>query len=475
MRGFGPRQRFTVGSGQQITGIVISLSPQGSISGKVVDEDGKPVPHARVQAYSSYAIRGRLQLRRDRSTTTNEAGEYTLNKLNPGRYFISADYERAVKEKQTTEKETTESEGAQEGNAPVLVLTFFPKSLNFDSATAIQASPGQDAADTNIQLRRAPTYRIRGSVPEANAGGPRKGATVLLSPADTLDSDVLGQRTHVNEDGSFEFRKVLPGSYTLWLTGRYDQNAMPHNRRATQLLGRQDIDVGASDVSGIVLGLTPPVNLTGRVTGDNLDTQKFGSLRVNLVPGGAVTFGIFQSAAVTADGTFSIQNLMPGDYFVHVTNTPPGMYVKQVSWNRQDISLTGMDVSQGGAGEIEIVLSAGAGEVDGTVQADGSAGLTSLTMAVLVPENLPADASGVLVTSTPNGTFTFRNVPPGHYYIFAAERWTSLWQNAEFLREMQRESTPIDLEENGRAQVQLAVVRSENIENTAERLGLNFQ
>jgi hypothetical protein len=40
---------------------------------------------------------------------------------------------------------------------------------------------------------------------------------------------------------------------------------------------------------------------------------------------------------------------------------------------------------------------------------------------------------------------------------------------------MQRESTPIDLEENGRAQVQLAVVRSENIGNTAERLGLNFQ
>jgi hypothetical protein len=122
----------------------------------------------------------------------------------------------------------------------------------------------------------------------------------------------------------------------------------------------------------------------------------------------------------------------------------------------------------------------GAGEVDGTVQAAGSggissAGLTALTMAVLVPEKLPADASGVLVTSTPNGTFTFRNVPPGHYYIFAAERWTSLWQNAEFLREMQRDSTPIDLEENGRAQVQLAVVPSENIENTAERLGLNFQ
>ncbi len=43
MRGFGPRQRLTVSGGQQITGIVIALSPQGSISGKVVDEDGKPV------------------------------------------------------------------------------------------------------------------------------------------------------------------------------------------------------------------------------------------------------------------------------------------------------------------------------------------------------------------------------------------------------------------------------------------------
>ncbi len=167
-------------------------------------------------------MRGKLQLRRDRSTATNEAGEYTLKKLNPGRYFLSAEDESAAKEKQTTE-----SEGSQEGNAPVVVRTFFPKSLDFDSATAIQANPGQDAADTNIQLRRVATYQVRGKVPEANAGGPQKGATVLLSPADTLDSDVLGQGTRVNDDGSFEFRKVLPGSYTLWLTGRYAQNVMP--------------------------------------------------------------------------------------------------------------------------------------------------------------------------------------------------------------------------------------------------------
>jgi hypothetical protein len=470
MRGFGPRQRFSLSSGQQVTGIVIALSPQGSISGKVVDEDGRPLSHATVQAYSSFALRGRLQLRRDRSATTDQAGEYTLNKLNPGRYFLSADGESAAKEKQTTE-----SEGAQEADPPVLVRTFYPKSLDFDSATPVQASPGQDTADTNIQLRRVPTYRVRGRVAEANAGGPQKGALVLLSPADTLDSDVLGQRTQVNGEGRFEFHKVLPGSYTLWLTGNYDQNVMPHTGRRRRLLGRQEIEVGATNVSGIVLGLTPPINLTGRVSGDTLDPQKFATLRVILAPAGAVTFGIFQSVAVSADGSFSIENLMPGDYFVRVTNTPPGMYVKHVAWNRQDISLTGMDVSQGGAGEIEILLSAGAGEVDGTVQAASSTGLTALTVAVLVPENLPADSSGVLVTSVANGTFTFRNVPPGHYYTFAAERWTSLWQNTDFLREMQRESTPLDLEENGRAQVQLAVVPAENIDNTAERLGLEFQ
>ncbi len=469
-RGYSPRQRITVGSGQQVTGVFIQLSPQGSISGKVLDEEGKPLGHARVQTYSTYTNRGKLQLRRNRSTTTNEAGEYTLSKLDSGRYFVSAEYQGGEKE-----KEAAESAAGAESIVPVLVRTFFPKSLDYESATPIQVSAGQDAGDTSIQLRRVATYRVEGRVAESNPGGLQKGATVMLSPENTLDSDVLGQKTRINSDGTFEFRRVLPGSYTLWLTGRYDESGPANHGRGTRLLGRQQVEVAASDVSGIVLGLTPPINLTGRVTGANVNAESFGNLRVNLAPGGDVAFGISQNAAVAADGSFSIQNLMPGTYFVHVMNMPVGVYVKEVSLNRHDIEITGMDLSQGGGGEIEILLSTGAGEVDGTLGAENSAGVSSMTMAVLVPESLPEDGSGVLVSSAPNGTFSFRNVPPGHYYAFAAERWTSLWQNSEFLREMRRASTAVDLAENGRVQVQVPVLSSEDIGSTAERLGLNFQ
>ena len=468
-RGYGPRQRITISSGQQLTGVLIQLSPQGSISGKVFVEEGKPVAHARVQAYSTYTNRGKLQLRRNRSTTTNEAGEYTLNKLDSGRYFVSAEYETGGKE-----KEPAESLSGAEGDAPVLVRTFFPKSLDYESATPIQASAGQDTGDINIQLRRTATYQVTGKVAEWNAVGLQKGATVMLSPESTLDSDVLGQKTRINSDGTFEFQRVLPGSYTLWLTGRYDESG-PNHGRGTRLLGRQQIEVAANDVSGIVLGLTPPINLTGHVTKENVNPQLLGNLRVTLAPGGEVAFGMFQSAAVAADGSLSIQNLMPGTYFVHVMNTLPGVYVKEVSFNRHDIAITGMDLSQGGGGEIEIVLSTGAGEVDGTLEAGSLVGSSSLTMIVLVPENLPEDGSGVLLSSAPNGTFAFRNVPPGRYYAFAAERWTSLWQNADFLREMRRVSTAVDLEANGRVQVQVPVLPAEDIGNTAERLGLNFQ
>jgi 5-hydroxyisourate hydrolase-like protein (transthyretin family) len=472
-------QRVAVASGQQITGIVVQLNPQGTISGRVLDENGQGVPGATVQAYTTYVMRGRLQLRRGTSVSAGKGGEFTLRKLNPGKYYISAEPERTAKKSHAQQKEQPAAEAAEAGDvsAPVVtgfVRTFYPSSLDMQSATPFEVVPGQPAADADIRLRRAITYQVSGRVGQTD--GALRRATVLLSPRDTLDSNVLGTSARLADDGTFQVKDVLPGSYTLWLIGTYSPGELsPSLQGGLRLLGRQDIDVSASNVRGVVLSLTPPVNLSGHVTADGIDKQRLAQLRVNFVPAGQAMLGSFQSAAVDAEGNFALQNLAPGTYGVRVNNPPAGTYVKEVTYNRQDITASGLDVSLGGAGEIEVTIRSGAAEVDGTVQAEGGAAAGPGTIVVLIPEDIAADGYGTLSGPVSGDSFAIKNVPPGHYYAYALDHWDSVWQNADFLRDMQREGTSIEMEENARTQVQLPVINSQEVDLAATRLGLTAQ
>jgi hypothetical protein len=73
------------------------------------------------------------------------------------------------------------------------------------------------------------------------------------------------------------------------------------------------------------------------------------------------------------------------------------------------------------------------------------------------------------------GAFVIRNVPPGHYYAYAVERWSPLWQNPDFLRSIQNRGTAIDLPENAHLQVELSLISTDQVEAAAIPLGLTSQ
>lgn len=179
--------------------------------------------------------------------------------------------------------------------------------------------------------------------------------------------------------------------------------------------------------------------------------------------------GGFQNAAVAADGSFAIDDVAPGEYTMRVAGAPTGTYVKAILYNRQDITLTGVDLTQGGGGEIDVVLRTGTGEVDGAIS-DATA---RATMMILAPETVGQDGSGVLLANLQaNGNFVVRNAPPGRYYAFAVESWSPVWQNADFLRQMQNQGATVDLAENGHVQVELPVITAEQAQAAALPLGL---
>jgi hypothetical protein len=225
----------------------------------------------------------------------------------------------------------------------------------------------------------------------------------------------------------------------------------------------------------VVVSLLPPVNLTGSVVLLNAPVNaNLSQLRVNLQPPAPTAMGGFHSLSVDANGAFSIQDLEPGQYVVRVVNIPSGMYLQSVTLNRQDVTASGIDFSQGGSGELGVTLKAGVSEVDGAVSSTSDGAPSGF--ALLVPETLPADGSGILTSRiAQGGTFVISNVPPGHYSVFAVQQWTSIWQNADFLHEMQRNGTSVEVQENSHAQVAVPLLTADQLQQTAASLGLSIQ
>lgn len=85
------RRPIPLGPNDQVTDAEIRLPPQGVIAGHVLDENGEPVDRARVRVSKQIYRNGRRQWDRLNAVSeTNDAGEYRIANLTPGRYLLEA-------------------------------------------------------------------------------------------------------------------------------------------------------------------------------------------------------------------------------------------------------------------------------------------------------------------------------------------------------------------------------------------------
>ena len=485
----------SVSAGQQVTNITITMMPQGIVSGKVVDEDGNGQPGARIEAFLERSVRGKGQVFRAGQTNADKSGDYSLRGLPPGKYYLAAELPGKPSSKiaaPTGQPSTTKAAPAENVASPPenlqLVRTYYPKSLDLDNAVPVDVQAGQDFSGTNIELRRVQTHRIHGRI-EGLSGPSARRDTLFLSQKTGLSSSISnGRRGRVSQDGQFEFDAVVPGEYTLRLIGAAPSDGSgPRTPWLRQLLARQDVEVGASDVESLNLPIMPSINVTGRITADGLDAPNFSGMQITLAPIAAdASYGSYRTAKVGADGTFTLDNLSPVEYVVHALGGPQGTYIKSLSFNGADLLTQPMDLSQGGGGEITVALHSGVAQIDGTVQTNGQSSQIPLAsptggqaaspypMVVLVPAKPAPDGSGLLAQPVqPSGAFTMQNVRPGQYSAFAVERFDgSLWQNPNFLKEIENDGISIDVGENDHKQIQLSAISSDQIQQASVRAGI---
>src|SRR4051812_5546351 len=153
------QQRVTIGPGEAGTNgvpLVIKLVPESGITGQITDENGEPLENVRVGVTANVFQNGRKRLQRAQQAQTDEQGEFHLNNLPPGQYFLSAG------------PVWTSSADNKSGNAAM----YFPGVAESTEAQLLDVAPGQNV-HADLALPPAKTFVISGSINGTQPGFPQ--------------------------------------------------------------------------------------------------------------------------------------------------------------------------------------------------------------------------------------------------------------------------------------------------------------
>jgi hypothetical protein len=435
-----------VSAGEAVKDVAFKLVPNAVIGGRVVDQDGEPMPNLMVAALRNGYMRGKRQWMQADGAQTNDRGEFRIGNLRAGRYIVrAADMNIGIglagvgKDAIPDKPETS------------YAATYSGNTAEMERAAPIEVRMGEDRRGADIQMLKSTTVRVRGKVVGApdgkvlmvmlrlkNAGGARlfgPGGIGLVQPA----------------DATFEIKGVAPGSYLLMV------------RSATEMMSSlgapMPLEVADRHIDGVVLALTKGGGeLSGKLTipgAFDAKNMTVGLERVDFQGMGS------PSAKVAEDGKFLLKDVFTDRYTVRVSGLPENSYMKSVKLGSQEMDPSGADLSGGAAG-LEILVSRSGAQVEGTVMGQDDKPMSGATV-TLIPES-GRESSYRSMSADADGTFTMKALPPGKYKILAWEDVEpGAYQDAEYVKPFEGMSRALVLEENGKAKVTLKAVPFEKV------------
>jgi hypothetical protein len=390
----------------------ITLIKGGVITGKVTTADGDPLVGIYVSASmvrDAEGFKGR-QLYSARQRQTDDRGIYRLYGLAPGTYTVS-----------------TGSSGYAQGNTGN-TPTYYPSSTR-ETADEVTVTNGGETTGVDIRIRDVRGHTISGTVTGGSEpDSPYMFASVSLSNAAT-GMPVLGTAVRSGEGGGgFALSGVEDGEYEI-----------VGNSGSGELLSSppRHVTVKGADVSGIDLKLVPMASISGRVVIEksqsacqeprkNLMEEILITTRRDLTGQGTeqTNRAFISDTGVNEQGDFTVKNLQPSRYRFEVYFMRETWFLRSISTNSSATARSGIAVK---AGErltgVIVTIAEGAASLSGRVvaQAEG-AQLPSRLRIHLVPAETAATDEVARYRETLAGgdrTFTFKNLPPGRYWLLA--------------------------------------------------------
>lgn len=374
--GFVPKESraLTLVSGSPIHDVKIELTPQSVFVGRVLDDQGDPVPGARINALAARVVDGRIGFYGiNGAGSANDLGDYRIAGVPRGKYILCSNLP----------------------GAPTVAESCYPGPVQGGAASAMDVPAGRETR-VDFALNQTPGVHIRGTISGVPEG---RGAGVSLIKRGA-NTGFAGNSGTV-DNGHFDIRAV-PGSYIL---------AADEFEEGKHLFARIPIEVGTSDIDNLAVTLDTGFTETGTVSISSQSGQAAAKPQFDIGLRSAELINVRLLAKWDADHTsFTFDGMTPDNAMLDLAPPAP-FYVKSATVAGQDILNGEFALSQGG-GPIEIVLNDDGGSIEGdVVDADGQ----PATGGVLALRN----GGAVSAAAQTNGHFKIQNLAPGDYAVYA--------------------------------------------------------
>ncbi len=444
-------------SGDAVKDEVLHMLPAAIITGRVLDDDGDPVPNADVTVWRRKFVSAGPKFETAGDTQTNDLGEYRVGGLMAGKYYLSAS--APVNFQSLVPAQTKADEAGAKLPDTAYVTTYYPNTIDRAQSAALDLHAG-DEMPVNVSLVRTHTPHVGGSVV---GFAPGMKVMVMLRSRDTQAIVIASE---VDKSGKFNIPHVPPGAYSLITTISKEEETRS---------GLIELDVGDTDIEGLQLLHSPAATIRGKIRtqskpGDapsahyvslrHIDGGEDYSEAFTLVlDGSAGGLGVSQTKS---DGSFELKNVTPGLYDVEVTGNTRDVsnsYVESITVGSKEFAESGLAVN-GGTIPLTITLSSGAGIVEGSVVKEKNEPVAN-AIVIAVPEAKYRKRKSYYQKGSTDqqGRFRLRGLRPGNYTVFA---WETLedeqYLDPEFLTKFEESGTLVKVEKSSRQSVTLKVI-----------------
>jgi hypothetical protein len=452
-----PNIFLSLAGGQELKDQTLHMLAAAVITGRVLDEDGDPMPGVEVKVLRRRFGAAHAKFEPGPGAETNDLGEFRVGGLLAGKYYLSASPPPNLTGFMFPSKRVDETGTPSPDTA--YVTTYYPNTIDRSQAAPIELHPG-DETPLIFSLARTHTARIHGSIAGLSPG--TKAVVVLRA----RDSNTMFIGGDVDKNGKFEIPHVAPGAYSLVVTTEMAD---------TPLSIRRNVEVTDADIEELGLAPLAGTTIRGRVRFSSkakmdlsflfvvphrIDGEDDFSDSIFFDEGGGVVLSGF--GRVKEDGSFELKDVLPGLYEIEVSSNSKAMantLVESVMAGAKDVGDTGLNVN-GGTLAVDVTLSLGAGEVDGTAVNDKKEPVAN-ALVVAVPEERFRKRKSHYQrgTTDQDGRFTLRGLRPGDYTLYAWEALDSDdYLDPEFLKPFENQGTPIKVEKASRQTVALKVI-----------------
>jgi hypothetical protein len=232
--------------------------------------------------------------------------------------------------------------------------------------------------------------------------------------------------------------------------------------------GAIPVQAGRSDITGLVVSLQPGVRFSGRLefdgAADRPDADRLRRTAINVVPADDSFISGSRPAQVDPDGSFHTLGMPGGKYFLRVISPVPAWTFRSATYENRDIADVPIDVSSGDITGIVVSFTDRPADLSGSVR--GENGADADASVLLFPSEPALWTGGTntrrmrLTRATPTGSYSFKGLPPGSYYVIAVpDEHTADWTEPRTLEALARDATAVDLAEGSIKTQDLRTVR----------------